>query len=279
MTKKYLAGLLAVVLTGAAFTGCGKPKTISNSDAEEFVSATTAAPADAGGETAAQDKKAAASSEDTAAETTSGAVETTEAPVVVTDAAGEPVTDAKGEVQTAPPGAEDDQEGDYGTVPSKSETTAAAASPAASEKALHITVETVDVSLDDLKANDYTVPLLISIDKNPGINYSEWGLKLDERCTYTADESGMKYATVSFINDEKHFLWTAWTSGADIKTATGSLLTLYVTVPQDAKPGTTYSVEYADWSLANAAHIWQGGDNDWVSTDQVSWTDGGVVIQ
>lgn len=278
MSKRYLAGILAAVLVCTAFVGCGKPKTQPQPGTDEFTDAPTTlasgdAATDANGETSA-----AAQDGETAAATDAA----TDAPVVMTDTDGQPMTNADGSVQTVPAGGEDDQEGDYNEPPAatgEANVQSGASTGGAQNAALHITVETAEVTLDDLAAKDYTIPLTISIDKNPGINYSEWGLKLDERCTYTAEKKGADYSTVSFINDEKHFLWTAWTSGAQIESDAGSLLILNVTVPKDAQPGTTYAVEYADWSLANAAHIWQGGDNDWAGTDQVGWTNGGVVIK
>ena len=222
---------------------------------------------------------------ETAAETATNANGETAAPAPVSTAANDEV----GEGQTAPlEGADNDQEGEYGTPPAQEKTTAADTTSSAKHEStpggnhdgkLQITVETVEITVDELKAQDYTVPVLVTIDKNPGITYSEWGLKLDERCTYTADSEGLDFSTVYYINDARHFLWTAWTSGAELKTKTGSLLQVNVKLPMDAQPGTTYTLAYADWSLADAAHIWQSPDQDWVKANEIGWVDGGVVVK
>ena len=197
------------------------------------------------------------------------------------------------ETQPFTPSADDDQEGAYGTAPADAANSGDSANPGDAAKPqeqsapqkgnpngkLFVTVQTVEVTLDQLKAQDYTVPLLINLDRNPGISYSEWGLQLDSRCTYTADNDGMDFSTVSFINDEKHFLWTAWTRGADIDHDTGSLLQLNVKLPLEAKAGDTYTITYADVSQANAPHIWTGGDTSWVAQNEVGWQDGGVIVK
>lgn len=272
MNRKILAALAsAVLLLNAA--GCSKMTEVTSSPDSVPVSTTMA------GETAPDGTNAAdsAANRETAADGTDTADTNADAPV-----------NADGETQPVTPSADDDQEGEYGTAPVSADSKANADAPApdaAKPKAdnasakLHVTIETVDVSLDELKAQDYTVPLVVTLDKNPGITYSEWGLKLDSRCTYTTDSKGLDFSTVSFINDEKHFLWTAWTSGAQVTDYDGSLLKLNVKLPMDAKSGDSYQIAYADVSLADAAHIWVGGDNDWVKSGQVGWTDGGVNVK
>lgn len=146
-----------------------------------------------------------------------------------------------------------------------------------SEELLHVTVENVRISVDELKAQDYTVPVMVILDKNAGITYSEWGLNIDTKCTFTATNNGLAFNTVYAINDEDHFLWTAWTSGSEA-TATGELLEVDVKLPMDAAPGSTYNISYADMSLADKPHVWSNSASDYVAAGQVGWTDGSIVV-
>lgn len=143
---------------------------------------------------------------------------------------------------------------------------------------IHITVESVEISLSELAAQNYTVPLLVSLDKNAGITYSEWGVTVDSRCTFEANNKGMDFTTYYSINNDAHFLWTAWTSGTEIYDFTGTLLQLNITLPRDASAGDCYTVTYADWSLADKAHIWSDGSTDWAEDGSVTWTDGKITV-
>lgn len=145
----------------------------------------------------------------------------------------------------------------------------------AAEELLHVTIETVEISLEALKAQDYTVPVTVILDKNPGITYSEWGLNIDSKCTFTADSQGLPFNTVSALNEEHHFLWTAWTQ-LSVTEETGALLQVDVKLPMDAAPGSTYTISYADTSFADKPHVWSNADTDYAS--QVGWTDGGITV-
>ena len=150
--------------------------------------------------------------------------------------------------------------------------------PPANSGKLHVTVETVSITMDELKAQDYKVPLIVTLDKNPGIIYSEWGLHIDPKCTFTADSENCKFQTVHVENAEQHFLWTAWTT-ASVYDKIGSLLEVELKLPMDAKPGDTYTVTYADTSLADKGDVWNDGSTDYAAEKGgVTWTDGGVKI-
>ncbi len=274
MRFRTAAMLLASVLL---LTGCGKTTVVDStpSDSSTFTDADVSSGApqeDVPGNDAQGSSKAAQESSVSDA-SGSSSVDAAKS----TDAAGQQIT---------PHGGEDDQEGDYSTAGTRAGGDTASGNAGISgnggntvDAKLYITVETVEITVDELAEQDYTVPLIINLDKNPGINYSEWGLKLDDRCTDTANTKGMDFSTVSYINDDRHFLWTAWTSGADSRDYDGTLLRLNVTVPKDAAPGTVYKIEYAEHSLADGSHIWSDGTNDWVAQNTVGWTDGGVVIK
>ncbi|MBQ2265693.1 MAG: hypothetical protein II341_09850, partial [Oscillospiraceae bacterium] len=79
-------------------------------------------------------------------------------------------------------------------------------------------------------------------------------------------------------NPEQHFIWTAWASGTQVIDETGAILFVDVTLPEDAKAGDHYTVEYADWSLADKGHVWSNDSDEWAASGDVTWTDGGVTV-
>ena len=144
---------------------------------------------------------------------------------------------------------------------------------------IHVTIESVEISLNDLKAQNYTVPVYVTLEENSGISYSEWGASFDERCSVVTnpDDEEVRFDTVCSINTEKHFFWTAW-SAASIREKPGKLLSLLVTLPEDAAPGDVYAITYAPVSQANMLHSWANSETDWVKSGYVSWTDGGITV-
>ncbi len=144
---------------------------------------------------------------------------------------------------------------------------------------IYVTIQSVEVSLDELKANDYTVPVYVHLDQNAGINYAEWGASYDSRCTVTSDnkDENIRFDIVCSINEESHFLWTAWAS-ANLNESTGNLVLLKVKLPMDAKAGDTFPIKYAEMSLADKPHVWNSSENNWAEDGVVGWTDGGVTV-
>ena len=144
---------------------------------------------------------------------------------------------------------------------------------------IHVTIQSVEISLADLQANNYTVPVYVELDQNAGITYAEWGAEYDSRCTVTSDsyDDNVRFDVVCSINDEKHFLWTAWAS-ANLNERTGALTLLNVKLPEDAKAGDTFPVTYAEVSLADKPHVWNSFDTSWVNSGVVGWTDGGITV-
>lgn len=145
---------------------------------------------------------------------------------------------------------------------------------------IHINVETVEISLAELKEQDYVVSVVVTLEENAGVNYTEWGLSVDDRCALAVGKSDEALAMTVYhaINEEQNFLWTAWASAGDPNEETGPILVLDITIPEDAKSGDFYTVDYADWSLADKAHVWSSDDNDWGENGDVSWADGGIAI-
>ena len=144
---------------------------------------------------------------------------------------------------------------------------------------IHVTIESVEVSLEELKANEYIVPVYVALDQNAGINYAEWGAFYDARCNIEQvpfDEK-VSFDTVCSVNTEKHFFWTAWATAND-NPHTGNLIRLDVTLPEDAKAGDVFAVTYSPVSMADKPHVWNSSQNNWVAEGVVGWTDGGITV-
>ena len=163
-------------------------------------------------------------------------------------------------------------------ISSQTENTPALNAPSNSEKQIVITVDTIEISPEQLKEQDYIVTLKISLEKNAGISYSEWGLSYDDRCEVMADTDGLSYNTVYAFSENKPLLWTAWSGGAQIATSESAILNFSMKLPEDASIGDFYAVNYESMSQANMPHKWSDGTNDWVAMNAVSWNDGGVKV-
>ena len=253
--KRNLTAIAAIAAACVMLVGCGKKPESASSAPTDPASAAESVIGESGADTSAQDSQADGSTSGNAADSNAA------------DPNQNNAQDPQAADSTASPGAEN-SEGD--ALP-KSDTSVAAGS-------LHVSIETVSISLDQLKAQDYTVPVLVTLDKNPGVIYTEWGLHIDPKCTFTADSDECKVQTVHVENAEKHFLWTAWTTASLFK-GTGSLLEVQLKLPLDAKAGDTYTITYADTSLADKGDIWNDGSTDYANIDGgVTWTNGGVKV-
>ena len=311
MKARYTAIFAAVMLL-VSVSGCGsKPSTIESQEPVPFtdqLSDVTAEPeTDAEGSAEDTEETRTPASTDSASplDTAAAPAAAASAPVDVGSDAPQAVTMAPtvdpSNIAAPPANADDDQMGELGadatappvethadknaaTAPANQPTEKAASGKLATKGGsangkLQITVQTAEITLDQLKKQNYTVDLLVSLDQNPGITYSEWGLNLDSRCTYTGDVDDLPIQTVFDISNEAHFLWTAWTNGTSSTKTTGGILRLHIKLPADAAAGSTYPVTYADTSRQPAPHIWQGNTKDWVGTKEVGWTNGGVIVK
>lgn len=316
MKQRHIAVFAAALLVLTAMTGCkAKPGSIAPSE-QPAISDGTEAPKEAAPgdvDISGGDARVLETKEDGSPAASTEALQAASVPAELngelTPIQVEPTVDVS-KLPTHPVSADDDQEGEYNpppaaaapeTRPDRPAETAAPvvvqnndATPARNDSStptalntkggapdgkLQITVETVEITLDQLKSQNYKVDVTVTLDKNPGIIYSEWGLKLDDRCTYEADSEGLPFETISFINDEAHFLWTAWSSGANATTRSGALLTLHVTVPREARSGSAYVISYASESLAPAPHLWQNDSTSYVALNEVGWTNGGILVK
>ena len=161
---------------------------------------------------------------------------------------------------------------------------AAAMSVQAADTQVQVEIDQVTVTLEELAEMDYCVPVAVSITKNPGINAVEFGVVVDDRCTY---EIVSRYSavlpdgrilitkmTTSSVDSRS---WLVWAS-ADLMTETGAMVYYNVTVPKNAGAGDVYTVDYVEEDYS--PHLWSDNVNSirYVDLGQMSWTNGGITI-
>ena len=145
---------------------------------------------------------------------------------------------------------------------------------------IHVQVGSAEVTEEELAAQDNTVKIPVTLTQNPGITYAEWGIIMDSRCTFEKDEENpdVTMPVYESINDEEHFMWTAWTSGVEESTDTGCMIVLTVKLPGDAKAGDVYEIRYADMSLAELPHVWSSDTHNFGDENAVTWEDGTITV-
>ncbi len=162
----------------------------------------------------------------------------------------------------------------------------AAAVPTSAADGIEITVDTVTLTLSELEAMDYKVPVGVAFTSNAGLMAYEFGIKVDDRCTYVAidddedfDISLQSKITVMAIGNSEDgtFSWFTWASATTID-KTGYTVIIYVTVPETAEVGDFYTVDYL--SATTKDHLFKDSSlsADYVASDLVTWIDGGIEI-
>ena len=114
-----------------------------------------------------------------------------------------------------------------------------------------VAIEQVTLTLDEVKANNYQVPVLVKVQNNPGVNALEFGVKAD--VTYTVvNDSDQVMDTLSALNGanadlakglqaemtikastvEPGLTWMTW-AASDVKANKERFAVVLVTVPED----------------------------------------------
>ena len=152
--------------------------------------------------------------------------------------------------------------------------------PHSNGEGVHIHVDSVEITENALHAQNNTVQIAVTLEENAGITYAEWGIIMDPRCTFTKDEhnENVTIPVYESINDEEHFMWTAWTSGVQVSTDTGCMIVLNVQLPEIAAAGDVYTVKYANRSLADLPHVWSSDEHNWGDENAVTWDDGAITV-
>ena len=128
-----------------------------------------------------------------------------------------------------------------------------------------VTVETRGVTIEEIKAWDYKVPVCISVDMPNSIGAVEFGLKtdlslnavevsdLEDYPWYTGE---YKPLFTTFCSKTKDDL--TWMAGASTKTSvqTGVAVVILADIPKDAKPGDRFDIMYQGQSAVRNA-FWE----------------------
>ncbi|MBQ2264719.1 MAG: dockerin type I repeat-containing protein [Oscillospiraceae bacterium] len=170
-------------------------------------------------------------------------------------------------------------------VLSASAVLAAAAMPVqAADTQVQVAIDQVTVTLEELAEMDYCVPVAVSVTKNPGINAVEFGVVVDDRCTYEIVSEygeelpdGRSMIATMATSSVESMSWLAWAS-ANLSTRTGVMVCYYVNVPKNAAAGDVYTLDYLEEDYS--PHLWSDNVNiiRYVDLGQVSWTDGSITI-
>ncbi len=153
------------------------------------------------------------------------------------------------------------------------------------EGAVAIAIEQKSVTLEELRNQNYQVPVFVKMMENPGINAMEFGVDVDERCSYQiindndeAYELGNAFLNISMVYSSRgNFTWSVWGSSSIQKKTGINLLMVLVTVPETASAGDLFTVTYQPNNAQGGKHIYRNSATRANFTD-ISWTDGGVQI-
>ena len=162
-------------------------------------------------------------------------------------------------------------------------------STTASQTSIQVAIDQKTLTLDQLRALNYQVPIFVRLEENAGVNAVEFGIQVDSRCGYSviadSDEAmelageylsiGMTYAT------NGNFVWTAWASSRT-NTSMKKLLLLMVDIPTTVSGGEKFSIDYQTkgYGSSTSIHLWKDvlSGKNYVADGEVSYTDGYIQI-
>ena len=160
-------------------------------------------------------------------------------------------------------------------------------STTASQTSIQVAIDKKTLTLDELKALNYQVPIFVRLEENTGLNAIEFGLQVDNRCGYsvitdvvTSKELAGEYLHASmYYATNGNFIWTAWASATASNTMK-NLLLLIVDIPTTVSGGEKFSIDYQTkgYGGSKSIHLWKNGSKDYVADGEVSYTDGYIQI-
>ena len=160
-------------------------------------------------------------------------------------------------------------------------------STTASDTSIQVAIDQKTLTLDELKALNYQVPIFVRLEKNAGLRSIEFGLQVDSRCDYSVitDSRSAKELTGEILDIEmtyatnNNFIWTAWAS-AKTHTYMENLFFLVVDIPTTVSGGEKFSIDYQTNGFGNSTsiHLWKNGSKNYVADGEVSYTDGYIEI-
>ncbi len=138
------------------------------------------------------------------------------------------------------------------------------------EPPIVVSIDTVELTLEELEALDYVVPVAVDIKNTVAITTYEFGLAVDQRCGYSIET---ELIMTNFTDSNS--VWLIWASD-NYSIQLGTIAIVMLEIPEDATVGDCYDVEYLSSITKN--HVWYNCNEGVYYKDSVSWIDGGVTI-
>ena len=162
---------------------------------------------------------------------------------------------------------------------------------AAESDVIHVTVDHCILQPEEV-ADHREIPLYVSVDMpHPALTSVEFGLELDDRCTFElitstrkAQEIGGEPLDCKMIwSSNANFIWMIW-AVADPIDSIENMALVNVTIPEDADYGDCYMLAYQSQSKQTGSsniksHLWLNVDGSDINYNGcMSWDDGYVLI-
>ncbi len=151
-----------------------------------------------------------------------------------------------------------------------------AAAQGSENNGISIEIDRITLTLDELAALDHTVPVYVRVTENAGFDAAEFGVRIDERCSFDKDIKWLDYDD-GYASIGQDLIWRVL-ANHETWYDTGTILKVELTVPEDAQIGDVYTVSYCDAEYK--PHVWSSLDaeTDHAASGNVTWTDGYVEI-
>ena len=170
------------------------------------------------------------------------------------------------------------------------------------EKQGAVAIEQITVTLDELSADGYQVPVLVKVSPNPGVNALEFGVSstmeysvvtdtdtvmdvLSAKATANPDLAKGLQAEVTYKASpvEAGLTWVTW-AATSTSTTKERFAVLLCTVPSTAKAGDTFAIDYKSEGVGGASkEIFQKKENgtttDFVADGQYEGLSGWIKIE
>lgn len=164
----------------------------------------------------------------------------------------------------------------------------------AEEEKIKIEIDKKTVSMEELKAMQYQVPIFVNLTENAGINSAEFIISIDNRCNYEMITNSKEVyeitndallftmtSSAKFDNNSCRFLWAA----ANITEDVGPMVLFMIQIPQDAVAGDVFGISYLpELSYRNYQfeHLWGNvgiEQKNYAEENSVAWSDGWIKIE
>ncbi len=157
---------------------------------------------------------------------------------------------------------------------------------------IHVSIDQKEVSLTQLKKNNYEVPVFVRLEQNVNLNAVEFGINVDSQCRFEIinrsdyaelyGESLQMTMSKATIPGMDGYAWLTFGQTSVYYYDKSNILLLMVKVPETAKADDKYLIHYLTQSPSNESkqHVWYnfGTNTDYVKSGSVSWTDGWILV-